>query len=52
MALVHGLADGIEQGRVAGKVWETLTQVHRLVLGSQGRHHGEYGGADFWQAAA
>ena len=44
-SLFHGLGDGLHQGGVTGEIREALAQVDGVLLGGQGRHHGEDGGA-------
>ena len=51
VAGLHGLGDGVHQFRGAFKVWKALPQVDGVVLGGQGGHHGEDGGAHVGQLA-
>ena len=43
---LHGVRDGVDQGRIAGKIRKTLAQVDGAGFAGEGRHHGEDGGAD------
>ncbi|KAB7603811.1 hypothetical protein ET532_011095, partial [Verminephrobacter sp. Larva24] len=49
VARPHGLGHGVQQSGVAGKVRKALAQVDGVVLGGQGRHDGEDGGAHLRQ---
>ena len=50
-AALHGGGDVVDQGRVAVEIGETLSQIHRFVLGGQGGHHCKNRGADGGQFA-
>ena len=45
-AAPHRVRNGVDEGRVAVEIRKTLAQVHRAFFRGQGRHDGEYGGAD------
>ena len=51
MPRLHGAADGVYQFRVTREIRKSLSQIHGLVFGCQGRHDGKYRGAHLGQTA-
>ena len=48
---LHRAVNRVDQFRVTREIGKSLSQIHGLVFGGQGRHHGEYRGAYLGQTA-